>query len=289
MYRCCNNIAILMATYNGEKYIRQQIDSLLCQTHKEWELYVRDDGSKDATVQIVKDYESSHNNIHLIEDNLGSLGVRDQFLHLVNIIDADYYMFCDQDDEWFPDKIDKTYNRIKELEALHPGKAIVVGSDCAMCGPNLEVINKSCWDHLRIEPKKFLTYQGICVYPFVTGASMIFNRQVKDILPKLPEGLPKNRPMYDWWILINTYKYGIVDLLNEPTRYYRQHNNNVSGGIDKLNTSYLSKFKKIGMVMKANKTRAEVLKLIGYGSMVKYYFFKIIYLLKMMRYKHKTS
>ena len=116
---------------------------------------------------------------------------------------------------------------------------------------------------------------------------MILNKKVKDILPELPAGLPKNRPMYDWWVLINTYKYGVVDLIKEPTRYYRQHANNVSGGLDKLNTSYWSKIVKLKKVYKANKTRADVLKLIGYGSMVKYYFYKLIYLSKMVRYKHK--
>ena len=201
-----NVIAILMATYNGEEYIKQQIDSLLNQTVQNWNLYVRDDGSKDKTVALIKGYEKKYSNIHLIEDDLGSLGVRDQFLHLMNIIDADYYMFCDQDDEWFPNKIELTMTRMKELEKENPDKAILVGSDCSMCGPDLEVVNQSCWDHLRIDPDKFLSYQGICVYPFVTGASMILNKKVKDILPELPAGLPKNRPMYDWWVLINTYK-----------------------------------------------------------------------------------
>lgn len=278
-------VAILMATYNGEKYIQYQIDSIIAQTEKSWHLYIRDDGSTDKTISIIKKYQLDYNNITLLEDNKGCLGVRDQFLYMLHVIDADYYMFCDQDDVWFPDKIEKSIKKIEEIESKFPNKAVLIGSDCAMCGSELEVVNPSCWDHLRINPREFLTMNGIYVYPFITGASMILNRRVKEILPVLPDGLPKNRPMYDWWILINTFKYGVVDLLVEPTRYYRQHSANVSGGIDKLNTSYLSKFGKIGNVLKANQTRAKVLRKIGY-SPIRYYFFKMIYLAKMMSYKH---
>lgn len=284
-----NKIAILMATYNGGQFIKEQIDSIFAQTNKDWNLYIRDDGSSDLTIEIINGYCQKYSNITLLKDSLGSLGCRDQFLHLMNVVDADYYMFCDQDDMWVPDKIEKSLNLIKRVEAQNPGKAVLVGSDCYMCGPNLEVINPSCWDHLRINPREFLTKNGIYVYPFVTGASMIFNRKACKTIPPIPEGCPKNRPMYDWWLLIHVFKTGVVDLLEEPTRYYRQHTNNVSGGIDKLDTSYFSKIMQLGKVIQSNRTRASILKKIGYGSIFKYYFFKIVYLTKMMKYNHKTQ
>ena len=279
-------LAILMATFNGSQFIKDQIESLLDQTFNKWDLYIRDDGSSDQTLSIIDSFVAKYENIHVIKDNIGCLGTRDQFLHLMKVIDADYYMFCDQDYVWFHDKIEKSINKMREVEAKCPGQAVLIGSDCAMCGPNLEVVNPSCWDHLRINPREFLTTNGICVYPFITGASMILNKKVKEILPALPNGLPNNRPMYDWWVLINTFKYGVVELLDESTRYYRQHSANVSGGIDKLNTSYLSKMGKFGNVLKANQTRAKVLRKIGY-SPIRYYFYKMVYLLKMMSYKHK--
>lgn len=282
-----NNLAILLATYNGGQFIKEQIDSIINQTYSDWELYIRDDGSTDNTLDIICQYQNNYKNIHLITDSLGGLGTRDQFLHLLEIVDAEYYMFCDQDDKWFLDKIQKSLARIKEVEKVNPEKAVIIGSDCAMCGPDFEVINPSCWDHLRIEPRKFLTRNGIYVYPFITGAAMILNRKVKDILPPIPQNCPKNRPMYDWWILINVFKFGTVELLEEPTRYYRQHANNVSGGIDKLDTSYMNKLSKFKKVFRNNQTRGEILKLIGYGSLVKYYFYKAVYLSKMISYKHK--
>lgn len=282
-------IAILLATYDGVKFIKSQLDSIRNQSYQDWQLYIRDDGSTDKTVEIIQDYALLDNRIHLINDNLGNLGSRDQFLHLLSVIDADYYMFCDQDDVWLEDKIEKSLKRIQELEKAHSGEPILVGSDCIMCGPNLEVINRSCWDHLRIEPKKFLNYNGICVYPFITGASMILNRTARDVIPVIPAGLPKNRPMYDWWVLMQVYKNGIVDLIEEPTRYYRQHNNNVSGGVEKLNNSYWHKIHILKDVIEANLTRAKVLKAIGYRPIIKYWFYKAIYLFKMMTYKHNEK
>lgn len=279
-------IAILMATYNGGKYLRTQIESIIGQTRGDWHLYIRDDGSTDNTMELIGEYAAAHSNITVVEDSLGSLGVRDQFLHLLDVVDSDYYMFCDQDDVWFDDKIEKTMALMLQTEARHPDKGVLIGSDCAMCGPELEVVNKSCWDHLRINPKEFLTENGIFCYPFVTGASMVLNRRMKQLLLPLPEGLPKNRPMYDWWVLINAKRNGVVELLEEPTRYYRQHSNNVSGGVDKLDTAYSSKLKHLKRVIEANKTRASVLKKLGY-SLAKYYFYKMVYLAKMMNYKHK--
>lgn len=275
-----------MATYNGAKYIGEQIESLLCQTYNDFKVVIRDDGSTDYTVKIIKDYCNKDSRLSLVQDSLGGLGCRDQFLHLMDIVDADYYMYCDQDDKWLPDKIQKSIDRIKEVELVHPNKPILIGSDCFICGPNLEILNRSCWDHLRISPRDFLTRNGIYVYPFITGASMIFNKKACKSLPPIPEGCPPNRPMYDWWLLINVFKTGVVDLLEEPTRYYRQHNNNVSGGIDKLNTSYWNKLHKLKSVIQSNRIRANVLKKIGYGSIYKYYFFKLVYLSKMIRYKH---
>lgn len=280
-------VAILMATYNGGSFLREQLDSIIGQTCNDWKLYIRDDASSDNTLRIIEEYTSQSKNIHLISDDLGPLGTRDQFLHLLKIVDADYYMFCDQDDKWHLDKIEKSLNKISEVEANNPDIPVLIGSDCHMCGSNLEIINKSCWDHLRIVPRKFLNKNGIFVYPFVTGASMILNKAARDIIPSIPEEMPKNRPMYDWWVLIQVFKHGIVDFIEEPTRYYRQHANNVSGGLDKLDNSYWHKFGRLKEIWKANQMRMKVLKAMGYTPAVKYWFFKAVFMSKMLVYKHK--
>lgn len=282
-----DKIAILMATYNGEKFINEQIDSLINQTNMDWELYVRDDMSSDKTVAIVNEYCSRYSNIHLVHDDLGGLGPRDNFLRLMKVVDAPYYMFCDQDDVWFTDKISKTFELLKHVEHTNPVAPILIGSDCTTCDADLHPIFRSHWEHLRINPHKFLKKKAVSVYPFITGASMIFNRQARDLCFPFPDNMPPNKPMYDWWICLRVIDKGVVKILDEPTRFYRQHSCNVSGGIDKLDSSYIRKFRNILSVYKHNQERANVFCKLHLGTTFKYYMLKFWFLLKMLSYnKH---
>ena len=99
-------VDILMATYNGGKYIAEQIDSILNQNYNDWKLYIRDDGSKDNTVNIVKEYiEKYPDKIILIEDGRRNLGPKLNFGELLKISKSEYCMFCDHDDVWMEDKV----------------------------------------------------------------------------------------------------------------------------------------------------------------------------------------
>lgn len=107
---------VLMAVYNGEKYIQEQLDSLFNQTYQNVEIYVRDDGSKDTTPDIIKRNIKEHKNLHLCDDGR-HLGYPDCFYELVRMnIEADYFFFADQDDYWLKDKIEKAVLKIEELE-----------------------------------------------------------------------------------------------------------------------------------------------------------------------------
>ena len=120
-------IAILMSTYNGECYLKDQIESILSQTYKDWILYIRDDGSTDRTIRIIKTYVGNYPDKIIYEyDRLGNLGSGRSFMKLLSSIDSDYYMFCDQDDVWLPSKIEKTYLKMKSLEMNHAHNAIAV-------------------------------------------------------------------------------------------------------------------------------------------------------------------
>ena len=106
-----------MSTYNGELFLNKQINSLLNQTHINWTLYVRDDGSTDNTLNILKKYKKTYPfKINIIKDDLGNLTSAFSFMRLLSLVNADYFMFCDQDDVWLPFKIEKTYNKMKEIE-----------------------------------------------------------------------------------------------------------------------------------------------------------------------------
>ena len=106
-------IAILLSTYNGSKYLREQLNSIIDQTVKDWILYVRDDGSTDETIDIIKEYVSLYPNINYIED-IQNLGSARSFMKLLSLVEADHYMFCDQDDVWLPTKIEVSLMEMKK-------------------------------------------------------------------------------------------------------------------------------------------------------------------------------
>lgn len=112
---CPNTIAILMATYNGEKYLGEQIESILAQTYKDWHLYIHDDGSKDNTVTILKEFVAKHSQQITLLEYSSQGGACRNFLSMLERVDAPYYMFSDQDDVWLNEKIEIEYKKIKEL------------------------------------------------------------------------------------------------------------------------------------------------------------------------------
>ena len=113
------SLAILMSTFNGEKYLKEQIDSLLNQEYEAFDIYIRDDGSTDQTVSILENYEHIYPNIYLLKDTQGNIGVFKSFMYLLSQVHADYYMFCDQDDVWLSNKISMSMKRMNELEDIY--------------------------------------------------------------------------------------------------------------------------------------------------------------------------
>ena len=106
-------INILMATYNGRRYLRDQIDSILNQTYSDFRLLISDDASTDSTVKILEEYEKKDSRVEIYchEKNLG---VVSNFEFLINKVRSEYFMFADQDDIWEPDKIEKSLKKLKE-------------------------------------------------------------------------------------------------------------------------------------------------------------------------------
>ena len=122
-------LAILLGTYNGGRFLREQLDSLFAQTMKDFQLYIRDDGSTDDTMLIVKEYQQLHPNIVKVEDEGKNLGAKGNFERLLALTDADYYMFCDQDDVWLPDKIEVSFAKMKQMEQRYGDIPLLVHTD----------------------------------------------------------------------------------------------------------------------------------------------------------------
>ena len=275
MMKSNNSIAILMATYNGETYLKEQIDSLLAQTYQDWHLYVHDDGSADNTVAIVKDYTELHSNKVTLLDYPSQGGACMNFLSLMEKVEAPYYMFCDQDDVWLPNKIELSMQAMEELQQQHPQTPIVICTDMYVVDKNLSIINNSLWDFLRIYPMYIKTFDDCAATAGVTGCTMLFNQKAKDCCK--PAGAKVF--MHDCWVCICALKrHGILHPIEMPLSYYRQHGSNCLGagiGVSKMNLKY--RFTHIKSRYLRNKAQYEMLNLLDYGSIFKYIKYKIKY------------
>lgn len=230
-------IQILLATYNGAKYLEAQLDSLLAQTCRRWTLIAHDDGSTDQTLDILRAYQHRYPDmIEILEDGLTFGNARDNFTHLIANATGEYVMFCDQDDVWLPDKIEKTFRKMQTLEGLHPSLPVVVHTDLEVVDESLCSIAPSMFDYQGLD-KSIKSLLQILAKNSVTGCTMMMNRQAITVsLPILPSAV-----MHDWWIAAMVIKHqGVVEFIDEPLIHYRQHSSN-SVGAKKNSISYILK------------------------------------------------
>ena len=214
-------VDILLATYNGEEYLREQIDSILNQTHTEFRLLISDDGSKDSTRKILEEYKNKDSRIEVfLQEN--NLGVVKNFEFLLGKVEAKYYMFSDQDDIWKETKIEKSLNKIEEGFDL-------VYSDLEVVDENLNVTYSSYWKLKGIynKIKKYNNFESLYLNNFVTGCTLISKKDlIKDVLP-LPN--TSKYVLHDYWISLIISQNGKISYVEEPLIKYRQHKNNKVG------------------------------------------------------------
>lgn len=263
-----NKIAILMATYNGEKYLREQIDSLFAQTCQDWHLYVHDDGSSDGTVAILKEYEKKYPTRITLMDYPSQGGACKNFLSMLERVDAPYYMFCDQDDVWHSEKIEESLFLMKKEELLHLRAPIVVHTDLRVVNEEGKVEAQSFWEKAGMHPNMFKKPEQR-IANIVTGCTMLFNN---DARKKAMEKIPQGNPMHDEWVTVRTcLEGGIVAPLYKQLIDYRQHYDNTLGAEACYNRKtlkyYFTKKKKI---FNENKENFIMLRSAGYGSLFTY-------------------
>ena len=238
-------IYILMATYNGEKYIKEQINSILNQTYKNWKLIIHDDNSKDNTVKIIKEYEKKYpNKIKLIDDEISTGGAKENFTYLLNSIDDnfDYIMFCDQDDVWLENKIELTLNKMIEIESNYHDKPILIHTDLKVVDEKLNIIAESMFKYQKLCISNQKSLKNISIENIITGCTMMLNKK----LVLNSRIIPKEAIMHDWWIAIMTLKNnGIIEFVKNSTIRYRQHSFNTIGSKKVNFIYYLKKFIKV--------------------------------------------
>jgi glycosyltransferase involved in cell wall biosynthesis len=233
-------IDILLPTYNGEKFIKEQIESVLNQSYENWRLLVRDDGSSDNTIEMVRDYATKYpQKIIFIEDDKSHLGACLSFAQLLNHSTSDYIMFCDQDDIWQTDKIEITLKKMLELEKTydHP---ILVHTDVKVVDENLNILRDSFWRYQRVNPD-LKSLNHLLIQNNVTGCAMMINQRLKEI--SLP--IPTEAIMYDWWIGLVASTFGVIEYIKKPTAHYRQHTQCDTGAKKYTTWFFLSKINRL--------------------------------------------
>lgn len=218
-----DKIAILLCTYNSELFLKEQIDSIITQSNTEWKLYIRDDGSQDGTLALINHYSSISERVIYVDDEVKHRGARDGFMWLLKHVEAAFYMFCDHDDVWLPEKIEKSYALMKESENDRP---VIIHSDLIVTDEYLQIISDSFWRFSKRRPQYSSSFWYHCAYNNITGCTMIINRTAREIALNMPS----SAKMHDSWIaLAVSFNNGVVNYISEPLIYYRQHINNAIG------------------------------------------------------------
>ena len=227
-----SKIAICMATYNGEEYLCEQIDSILKQSYPNWVLFIRDDCSTDNTTALIQEYSDKHpDRIKLVPYETTDLGFGKgaayNFMaclkYASSFSEFSYFMFSDQDDVWLPNKIKMTLGCAKKVEKKHSGP-ILVHTDLTVTNKNLDVISNSFVSYSKIFPHtKDLNH--LLVENNITGCTMLWNRNLNSIISFNCKGLF----YHDWWVGLIACCFGFTYFFNKPTILYRQHNSNTIG------------------------------------------------------------
>lgn len=225
-----STVAIVMATYNGERYVGEQIESILKSSYQDFELFIFDDCSKDNTMSILYGYEEQNpSKIHVFR-NEENLGLTINFLRAVRNTTMDYIMFCDQDDVWKPNKIGITLKRMRHMEAQNgKEKPIAVFTDAVVVDKELQVLQNSYSSSHNLNPRK-TDLSHILMENKLIGCTVMLNAALRKVLQSNP--LPTKARYHDWWVALIAASMGKIGYVNEGTLLYRQHGGNIVGGDD---------------------------------------------------------
>lgn len=209
-------VVVLMSTYNGDQYIVEQIDSILNQTYKNIAILVRDDGSSDNSTKILKEYEKNNEIELIIGDNRGF--IRSFFDLIKHSPKGDYYAFCDQDDIWMSEKIERA---VRMLEKSNNALPCLYFSDYDYYDQDMQYVGR-CISH-----KKGPSFKNSLVDCISLGISSVFNEKA---CVMMKEKIPQDCCGHDWWAYMLCAGLGEVIYDNTPTVKYRRHSSNVSPG-----------------------------------------------------------
>ncbi|CAM3771279.1 UDP-Glc:alpha-D-GlcNAc-diphosphoundecaprenol beta-1,3-glucosyltransferase WfgD [Vibrio aerogenes CECT 7868] len=216
------NVAVIMSAYNGETYLCEQIDSILNQSYQNFQLFIRDDGSKDQTRNILSDYAEKDSRVKVsYGDNVGCIH---SFLLAAQEVDADIYLFSDQDDIWMEEKIERAVAYFRQADTSVPQ---LYHSDLCVVDCHMQKLHDSFMQYQGLDALDSMQRKTLFLQNFVVGCSMAVNKSLLERL--FIQGVPEGIAMHDWWMALIARTQGHIHFDPRPALFYRQHDNNVLG------------------------------------------------------------
>ena len=207
-----------MATYNGEKYLVEQLDSIINQTYHNWNLLIRDDNSTDKTLEIIQNYHKKDKRIKILKDNKGNLGIVRNFEELLKSSESEFIMFSDQDDIWVENKLDMYLKMIEKIK----NKGFMIHSDAILFDKNKSNILKDTFISKKAINRGL---ENVFFNYFVQGATILISKEIKNFI--LP--FPKEVYLHDRYIHLISELFFERIFVNKALIYYRQHGDNQIG------------------------------------------------------------
>jgi glycosyltransferase involved in cell wall biosynthesis len=220
------SIEVALATYQSARFLRELLDSLFAQTEQGFTLLVADDGSRDATMDILEDYSRRYpGRVRIVARERQPRGAAGNFSRLIEHARADYLLLCDHDDVWLPNKISLSRARMTALEKVHGTEApLLVHTDLVVVDEDLEVIAPSLSKYWQVSPPRS-DLTSLLTANVATGCTIIMNRA----LYERARPIPPEAMMHDHWLALVAATLGAIAYVEEATILYRQHGGNLIG------------------------------------------------------------
>lgn len=252
------HVTTVLPTYNGSRFLPQQLDSLIAQRNVRQDILIRDDSSTDDTLDIAKAYKKNSQGdctitIH-VGPRRGVVANVNTLLNLASRTRAPYFALADQDDIWYPHKLEEELSAIHDLERQFGSEApLLVCSDARCVDGDGKLIHNSFLTKLGISPKWGNSLQQALVMSWALGCSCLGNRALLNMALPLPSH--KEIFMHDWWLLLVAQSFGAVRCLGKPLLDYRQHEDNVVGAISRK--TFLQRLKALRLNARQTQLQAQ--------------------------------
>ncbi len=222
-------VTIVMATYMGARYLREQVESIQKQSHSNWRLVVRDDHSSDDTVGMLAEMASADPRITMLVDDKGNLGHCQNFNELLMAnAHRPYVMCCDQDDIWLEQKIETTLRKMLAAEVTFRAVPILVFTDFKVADADGSTLSNNNAVISNIRRQAQFDLHSLLGYDYVWGCTMMLNRE----LLRLALPVSTQAQNHDYWVALVAAALGRIVFVDEPTMLYRRHALTVTGGSD---------------------------------------------------------